>query len=280
MPWPLDALIVFVAAVQPAQPPATAPAIATASDPAAPAPSEDQQVAQSASIGKLLYTFDRAAWVSTDALLKKVPRDQLGGPGGYVVEPIGTDMLQVTYYRGEAAAARAFFIADIRKGKVVRDALVAEPVALTPRQAALAAARTIATDAAMTNGYKPCTPAPFNTVVLPSHDGGPIAVYLLSAQKNTDSYPMGGHYRVIVGPDGKVLASRPFSASCLTIELPKSSRRGGAAILFVTHLLDPVPTEIHAFTSHSLRAPLVVGTSETRVWEVSGSKIVAIELDR
>jgi hypothetical protein len=271
MAWSLNAFLLLAAAVQPAPPTSETSGLAK------PSASEEKLIAHSTSIGKTLYTFDRAAWISTDALMKKVPRDHLSGPGGYVVEPVDAETVRVTYYRGMTTEARAFFTADIRDGKVVRDELLPEPVALTPRQAALAAARSIGAEAAASKGYKPCTAAPFNTVVLPSPDGGPTAVYLLSAQKETSSYPMGGYYRVMVGADGTVLDSRPFSNSCLVMKVPKPSARA-ESLLFVTHLLDPAPTEIHVFISHSLNVSLIVGTSETRIWQVAGSNIVAADL--
>ncbi len=41
----------------------------------------------------------------------------------------------------------------------------------------------------------------------------------------------------------------------------------------VTHLLDPVPTEIHVFASYNLRMPVFVATADKRVWKVQGSDI-------
>ena len=237
------------------------------------APSDAQRIAQASSVGHLLYTFDRAAWVSTDALLAAVPKDQLSGVGGYVVESVDAETLRVTYYRGHAAAAQAIFVADVREGKVVRRQLLAQPAALTPAQSVLARAREVAAERARERGYKPCTSSPFNTVVLPSRDNGPVAVYLLSARQEAGSYPMGGNYRVVIAPDGKVLASRPYSVSCLKMALPELPAGATPVGLMVTHLLDPVPTELHVFASYSLGMNLFVGTADKRVWQVRGSEI-------
>ena len=196
-----------------------------------------------------------------------------GGIGGYIVEPADVQTLRVTYYRGSAAAAQAFFVADVREGKVVRKELFATSVALTANQVALARARDVAAERARERSYKPCTPLPFNTVVVPSRNGGPVAVYLLSAQQDAGTYPMGGNYRVIVAPDGTVLASRPYSVSCLSLTVPKLPAGAKPVGFMVNHLLDPVPTEIHVFASYSLRMPVFVATPDKRVWEVQGSKI-------
>lgn len=242
-------------------------------EPAQGGPSDEQRLAGASSIGRMIYAFDRAAWVSSDVLTAVVPKDQLGSIGGYVVEPADAQTLRVTYYRGSAAAAQAFFVVDVRGGKVVRKQLLAIPVALTADQALLARARDVAAERARERAYRPCTPAPFNTVALPLGKGGPVAVYLLSAQQDAATFPMGGHYRVVVGTDGKVLASRPYSVSCVNVTLPKLPAGARPVGIMVNHLLDPVPTEVHVFASYSLKTPVFVSTSDKQVWEVQGGTI-------
>ncbi|MET0238577.1 MAG: hypothetical protein ABW184_01650 [Sphingobium sp.] len=246
-----------------------------ASSPPTPQQYEASQIAQSGSLGLMLYTLDRAAWVTTDALLRKMPRERLTGAGGYVVELGETMALHVTYFRGTAANARAIYGADVVDGKVVRDELLAD-VPLTSRQTALAQAREVALAAVAAKGEAPCTPSPFNTVVMPTSGDRPIPVYILSAQKEAKSYPMGGHHRVIVGTDGAVLSSRPFSVACLNMEVPKLPKGSRPVGLFVNHLLDPVPTEIHVFASYTLGMPLFVGTQDKRLWQVMGKQIAAV----
>lgn len=234
---------------------------------------DEALIAQRAALGALLYDYDRAAWVATDALTARVPKSQLSGAGGYVVERATDATLDVTFYRGDGDAARAFFVAQVRDGKVADQTLLDTPVALTAAQAALARARHVAAMEATRKSYRPCTPAPFNTVVLPVPGDRTMAVYLLSAQQDTASYPMGGAYRVIVGRDGSAVSARPYSVSCLNMPLPKPSRGKIPVGLVVTHLLDPVPTEIHVFASLSLGVPLFVITSDKQMWQVRGSSI-------
>lgn len=236
-------------------------------------PSDEQRIADAAGLGRLIHAFDQAAWVSSDALTTTVPKEQLVGLGGYVVEASEAQKLRVTYYRGEAAAAQAFFVTDVRGGKVVRQGLLATPVALSADQTVLAQAREVAATRARERSYRPCTPAPFNTVVVPSRRGGPVAVYLLSAQQDARTYPMGGNYRVVVAPDGAVLASRPYSVSCLNLTVPKLPAGAKPVGFMVNHLLDPVPTEMHVLASYNLRMPILVATPDKRVWEVKGSSI-------
>lgn len=240
---------------------------------AAVAPTVEQRIAQASDIGGILYAFDRAAWVSSDALTAAIPKERLGALGGYVVETVDPRILRVTYYRGAVADARAFFVADVRDGKVIRQDVLADPIPLTAAQMVLARAREVAAQRATERAYKPCTPFPFNTVVLPSRNAGPVAVYLLSAQQDAGSYPVGGHYRVVVGSDGKVLGSRPYSVGCLNMARPTLPAGATPVGVVVNHLLDPAPTELHVLASYNMRMPLFVSTREGRMWKVEGAKI-------
>jgi hypothetical protein len=82
-----------------------------------------------------------------------------------------------------------------------------------------------------------------------------------------------GHFRVVIGPDGKPVNTRPYSRSCLNMTPPKLPGGAKPVGLFVTHLLDPVSTELHVFTSYAAGLPLFVGTRDGRVWSVTGSRI-------
>ena len=61
--------------------------------------------------------------------------------------------------------------------------------------------------------------------------------------------------------DGKVVATRKFANTC--IQMSKSSiPKGARAQAFtITHLLDPVPTEIHVFNALASRTMVIVGTT-------------------
>ena len=117
----LNTVLMLLAVPQAQAAPPTTPTTPTA--PAAPA-GDARRLDQVAWLGRMLYTFDRAAWVSTDALLAKVSKDKLAGVGGYVVEPGEGEVLHVTYYMGTGDAARAFFVADVRGGKVTASTML------------------------------------------------------------------------------------------------------------------------------------------------------------
>lgn len=232
-------------------------------------------IAQSSSVGSMLYAFDRAAWVSSDALTVNIPRDQLDKLGGYIVEIAAGGVLRVTHYRGNVDNAEAVFVTDVRDQQVVRSEVLTHPVPLQPSQMALVRARAVAAQRAKERNYKPCTAAPFNTVVLPSRDNGPVAVYLLSAQLKADVWPMGGNYRVIVASNGTVLASRPYSVSCLNVTRPQLPAGATPVGFAVSHLLDPAPTELHVFASYNMRTPFFVTTPGKKMCKVEGRNITS-----
>jgi len=127
-----------------------------------------------------------------------------------------------------------------------------------------------ASDAVSSEGKMQCADRPFNRVILP-HAGtaGADLVYLLTPQTQTSSIPLGGHYRAEV-KHGRIVAERIFTNACLELPVDK-----GAEALVVSHLLDPIPTEIHIFSVFAARRPIYVITAKNeRIWaaEVSGGE--------
>ena len=201
-----------------------------------------------------------------------------------MVEPRGDGALVVTYFARELARERAVFVAAEKGGRVLESRVVlkgslAPP--LSPAQARLAAAARVASTRAGGAGHQPCTPAPFNIVVLPpTAAGARTSVYLLSAQTENGKYPFGGHFRVDVDAAGKIVGDRAFTRSCLTMDpAAQGSPSGQPAALFLTHLLDPTPTEIHVYMSLVARLPVFVGTPDARVWKVDGERITLVSRD-
>src|SRR5687767_5815560 len=116
--------------------------------PAPAAVSEADQAAKLRAIGargRLLFDLDRAAWVATDDLIKKVRDPAAAGLKGYVVEQDGPGFA-VTFFGGEPNRLVALFVAGVAGGKVTSGRLLAEAerVPLTPLQLRLASARAAA----------------------------------------------------------------------------------------------------------------------------------------
>jgi len=225
--------------------------------------------------GKTLYVFDRAAWLTSDDVLARLPPDRQGEVGGWIVTPLA-DGVHVDYFGKDAAANRVVYGADV-KGETVANAVVypstAEPLLKEPASQMVRALRAARDVMGRHADWRSCSNAPLNTVVLPPDSKGTVAVYFLTPQTEVNSFPMGGHYEVDIARDGSTAYTRPFTNACLT--MPKPPLGGGTqpAGLFVTHILDPQPTEIHVFEQYYVGLPVFVATGPGTVWKVEAGTI-------
>lgn len=219
--------------------------------------------------GAQLYAFDQAAWYTTDAMVaKKLPGETMAAIRGWVVEPHG-DALTVTYYGFDGTKPYAIYAADYADGKVAAERVPATREALSAQGERMIAALEVARDLEL----KGCVDRPYNSVVLPPQPDGTIPVYLLTPMVTQNAYPFGGHHEVDISADGKVAATRDFAKTCLVVAQPKDAVMG-----FVTHLLDPHPTEIHVYLSLWMGKPIAVGTGNDTAWMVEGTKISPLDL--
>jgi hypothetical protein len=232
-------------------------------------------LARASQRGTLLYAYDQAAWHGTDDMLEKL-KDPASKIGGYVVTgPVEAPRL--VFF--DKAARAAVYVAKFERtrlvdGRVLRDGDDDSLSAIDLRMiAALNAARSaIASDGRV----RACAPRPFNTVVLPPETpSGDISVYFLTPRTTNEAVPFGGHFEVKVDAENKPREVRHFTNSCVDVPVQtKLKNDTKPEALFVTHLLDRVPTEIHVFNSLSVQTPLLVGITSTKMlWPVRGSHI-------
>lgn len=236
------------------------------------APGEAQRIAAVIARGNLIYDYDQAAWHTTDVMLEKLSRPRLEEIRGWLVAPDG-DGLSVLYYGYAGTTPYGVFRAGWRDGKVVNPTLIAADApdrALTAVEARMAQARMAAAD----SNPPACVQQRFNAVVVPPpSETAPVEVYLLTPQVKAGTYPFGLHYLVTVGVDGKVVSTRSFMKSCMAQSLPAN-----AAAAMVSHLLDPMPTEIHVWLSRWIGKPVYVMVSEpNQLWEVTGSDVRRVD---
>jgi hypothetical protein len=77
---------------------------------------------------------------------------------------------------------------------------------------------------------------------------------------------------VDVAADGSIVRSRAFAKSCIAMDRKQSS--SSPVAFYVTHLLDPQPTEIHVWVSLASGLPLMVATLPAGdVWSVANGQI-------
>ncbi|HEX9966209.1 MAG TPA: hypothetical protein VGB04_14625 [Allosphingosinicella sp.] len=221
--------------------------------------------------GELLYELDRAAWVTTDDMMERLGRKDAPIKGWVVERAASGGGYAVTYFGDGPAGPVAWYAGAVRDGKVAASEVFAEGrrPPLSPAQLRLKAA---ADTARAFTGYRPCTESRFNVAVVPPPGAaGPIEVYLLSAQTESGVYPIGGHYLLRVD-GGKVVSHRRFMHSCMNLDVGAVAKQGEPQALALTHLLDPVPTEIHVFVSISMKKPIYV-MMKKRAWAVEGQRV-------
>lgn len=248
----------------------SAPLIVSAKDaPIAPlSDSEKVLVDRAIDRGELMYAYDQAAWHGTDDIRVKLP-DFASKVEGWIVDG-PREAPHLIFYGEDKDSPKAVYVADFRYSKLVASKVLLpnDDATLTPDELKLIDARRRARDALVKSNLAFCAKAMPNSIVLPpERAGGPYLVYFMTPQTSNDSVPLGGHYLFEVAADGSVAKPRPFTKSCM--EMPVKGAKGDKppAALFVTHLLDPTPTEIHVFTTFAARLPMYVMTAQNRrVW--------------
>lgn len=234
--------------------------------------SDDEAIALrlAAERGLRLYQYDQAAWHTTDAMLEDLRDPGAAGVQGWVVTEVDGGW-NVTYVTAtdddgfEGVYSARYDGENVDQRRVLRGA----DRTLSAEQLARAKAfRAIPLD-----DVRRCIDRNFNLVVMPAGDAtDALLVYLLTPQVAAGAYPIGGHYRFTVLA-GVTTSQRRFTNSCLTIGVQEGE--SPAEALVVSHLLDPVPTEIHVFSVYASGLPVYVQTiSNETLWavEVSGGQ--------
>ena len=98
----------------------------------------------------------------------------------------------------------------------------------------------------------------------------------MTPQASLASYPFGGHYEIDIAADGSVAGAREFAKSCLTMKPPKGDD-GSGVFLFLTHLLDSQPTEVHVFRQLTSGRQILVFTMPSRItWRIDAGRITPV----
>ncbi|WP_447727145.1 hypothetical protein [Sphingomonas koreensis] len=219
--------------------------------------------------GEMIYWYDQAAWHGTDDMMAKA-REVTETAGGWIVDGPANAAELIFYSRG--ADPKPLYWVRFQDGRLVESRKLgdADAAMMTPQRRRMIAAVATARDALIEAKARGCAAKPFNTVVLPpATPDGPVSVYFLTPQTETGVLPLGGHYLFEVDAAGKAGPMRRFTNSCIALPTNAESPDGKSpAALFITHLLDPVPTEIHFFSTMAARKPLYVGIGKN-IWAVA-----------
>jgi hypothetical protein len=267
-----------------AEPPAVpAPSITPAPAPSRPAFVEPLTRAQRNALaaatqrGRLLRAIAGAGIIATQDMLSRVSDPAGAGISGWLAEP-GGNAVTVTFYAegDDTTPPGAVYRVTILGGRATaREVFLAgDRPPLTGHLARMAAARKA------TEGldHQACGGQDFNVLVVPpAGPDAPIDVYQISPQTQRGHYPVGGHFKTTIGPDGSVVASRGFTNVCLNVAAADVAAGQRPEPIAVTHLLDPLPTEIHVFLAIWTGHPLVVVAGDPqRLFAVTGEGIAEV----
>lgn len=240
--------------------------------PTAAQPSVDAQASANMARGDLLYAYDQSAWHVTDAALKAIPKATMNLLRGYIVTPADGGY-RTTFYGGEPGSHFRLYTAIWSNRAVVQPELLSPErrVPVTADEERLIAAKAIALS--NLDQLQKCSSGKLNSAVIPGRTTqDPVSIYILTPSTRPNAIPMGGHYRIDV-KYGAVVSQRKFTNSCIELErtLP-TGKQGRPVALMISHLLDPVPTEIHAFAVHAAGLPMYVATPDGTLYSVQLDK--------
>jgi hypothetical protein len=226
--------------------------------------------------GRLLFDVDRAAWVTTDDFRDRLSEADQQLVRGWTVERDGTGFVVVYFMAGEDNRRRALYRGRVENRRVVSRETFARGSGpeLTPMQNRIAEAYRLVSQ---TNARICGNSRPNLAVIPPDSLDAPMDVYVLTPQTQAGIFPFGGHSRATFSAAGALLSQRTFTNTCLDMS---NQPEGGdpIAAVGVTHLLDPIPTEIHVFLSIWMALPVAVATREPRrVWMVTGDRIELVD---
>ncbi|HXG81986.1 MAG TPA: hypothetical protein VNJ05_09320 [Sphingomicrobium sp.] len=231
-------------------------------------------VRQAVDRGEMLYIYDRAAWLGTDDF-RDHHANLMSLAGGYVVT--GDKQAELVFY--DKSKSKAVYRATYADEKLSNNGPpVADRIELTPLEKRMIAAKERALEAFGDAKVGLCAKSSPNLAALPpARPDGPILVYMMTPQTDSKVYPLGGHFSVEIGPDGSAGKVRRYMNTCFEMSLRDVPEGGAPAAFFVTHLLDPTPTEIHVFTSIASKVPIMVGTKNKWIWAVEGNRVRTVD---
>lgn len=127
----------------------------------------------------------------------------------------------------------------------------------------------------------------YGPVVIPAGEGPDVDfwVYLVALNPNPDLLVLGQHYRFVVDASGRTVKSfRPFAEGKTEIDISPAGKPEGARVMSVgvSHFLDEVPTEMHAWAAINYGVGLVVMTESEKkrrsmplLWQVAPTGEIA-----
>lgn len=232
-----------------------------------PVPIEEWSLEKVSRMGEAIFLQDRAAWVSTDALLAYLDGAAApAGMAGWIVVGEG-DIQTVRYVRDDAGTLKSAFdvtVANGRAGPVTPVDEVLPDEQAAQHRARLTAARNI--------GRLRCA-RQLNAVALDDPDGDGWLVWLLTPTPENHAIPIGGHYRFHISADGETVVRRDqLSNTCFFADPPPRGASRESSMLFYTQIVSRGPVETQVFLSIQKQMTIVVAAGG-RYYSIGGRRI-------
>ncbi len=250
---------------------------------ATPTAAELAAASEAQATGFEMFAYDQAAWHATDRFRQDITAAGLTtqqvaarGMRGYIVEPGEGGQLVASFYGERAGKQFTFARYTVSDGSTVVVGGLVEPdtndnVSLLAQR--MIVAREKALSAMSAPDHQLCSESPPNPLVLPPRSDGTLPVYILTSTITNGVYPAGGHFRFNFDKEGKMVGERRFMKTCFPLDF-RNKKGENKEMIFLSHLLDPQPTEIHSFVSLNIPIPLmIVTTSNGEIWSVVHGKI-------
>ncbi len=225
-------------------------------------------------LGAILKAYDDAAAQATDTASAFDVAGREHGHGTYLVEPLG-DGHRVIFVSRDPEAFGVIAAIDVAPGPGFG---TVSGIRIFDRPRPLDKAEQRLYDAlmaAVTSSVQVCNGA-YNTEVIPYQHHGTLEyrVYLLRAQTDADTIPVGGHALVRVAADAKtVLEVRELSRSCLDSPAPKAD---AVAMMASDGALD-VPSAAHVFLMLEYHKPVYLMTRNRILWRIDSRGIQVLQ---
>ena len=111
----------------------------------------------------------------------------------------------------------------------------------------------------------------YDYVVLDDPAGSGLLVYALALPKRKGDVVVGGHYRIGVSADGRVVKRVDLLSQL--IEQPKPDAGNSLAALAIAQVEAKRPVETWIYTSDYYRLPIYVATMDGSSWRIANGKI-------
>lgn len=227
-------------------------------------------IAVAETIGRLVYLHDKAAWLSTDALLAASAfQSPPGKMKGWVTGQVEEGRIGIAYLADVNGEIVAFARADTWPGtERVADARGLQPTEpLTPAEHRLYTAIQLAQSA---DGVLNCSSHPLNVVAFEDPQRKDTTLVFLMSPWSNEGAPLGGFEMLRIDADGNTILERfAQTRGCLVMT---NADLAQASALTLTHVTSPAPTAFHVFLSLQYGKPVYVSTSEG-MWVVQNGFI-------